>query len=218
MIKAIIFDLDGVIVDSEPVHFKAHRKILKEFGISLTKEDYLEFGVARGDEFLLKTMAKKYKKKINVEEARRLKKKYYISLISTDLKLRKGIKRFLESVDKKYKLALASSSKKEVIELVLKNFDLFQYFKTITSGGEVKKVKPAPDIYLKSIEKAGVLPMESLAIEDSETGVISAKKAGLRCVAFPGKFTRFQDFSKADVMIKNIAELNKFISREIFTL
>jgi HAD superfamily hydrolase (TIGR01509 family) len=212
MLKNIIFDLDGVIVDSEPVHFKAHKKSIEKFGIQLSKGDYLKYGVARGDEFLFASMSKKFGKKINLEKARMFKRKYFEELLQKELRLREGIDVLLSFLKDRYSLAVASSSRGETIEAVLEKFEIFQYFEVVVGGDDVENVKPAPDIYLKVVAELNAAAGECIAIEDSETGLLAAKAAGLKCIAVPTEFTGMHDFSQADFLVEDLLAIKKVIT------
>ena len=208
MIKAIIFDLDGLIVDSEPIHYKAHKMALEKYGIKLSKKDYLQFGVARGSKFFYETIGNKQNIKLDIPTVQKIKRVYFTDFIKTDVKLRDDFDKLIPNFYGKYKLAIASSTKKEIIELILKKFELAKYFDLIVSGEEVKNNKPNPDIYIETAKKLGVSVVDCLVIEDSQSGLIAAKKAGMKCIAIPNDFTKFQDFSKADLILNSLDELN----------
>jgi putative hydrolase of the HAD superfamily len=209
MIKAIIFDLDGVIVDSEPLHFEAHQKALKEFGMEISLKEYLAFGVATGDGFLYEKISEKYPEKIlSVADIRRRKKYIYKELSKDKLQLREGVADLLDKLSGNFVLTLASSGEKEIVEFVLDKFGLQNYFEIVISGNDVEKVKPNPDIYLKNVEKLGLDKKECIAIEDSQTGLRAAKAAGLKCIVVPCEFTQTQNFSEADVVFEKLTEIN----------
>lgn len=208
MIKCIIFDLDGVILDSEPLHFKAHAKALEAFGIKLSLEDYLEFGVAKGDENLYEKMAEKNNIKIDREAISKLKKQIFEELLSQGAGPINGVADILESWNQKYILAIGSSGARDMVESVLDKMKFRKYFSIVVTADDVEKVKPSPDIYLKAIELAGFSKEECLAIEDSESGLAAAKAAGLKCAVVPCDFTRSQNFSEADLILDKLAEIN----------
>jgi HAD superfamily hydrolase (TIGR01509 family) len=210
MVKAIIFDLDGVIINSEPIHFKASQKALQDFGIKITLEDYLQFGVSMGKLFFYEKISEKYKLKLNQIAVFRRKNDYFRKMFD-EVKLRNGIKTVLNSTYQKSALAICSSGARVNLDLSLKKFDLEKYFKVIVSGDEVRRVKPYPDIYLKAISKLGSKKKECIAIEDSHSGVVSAKNAGIICLAIPNKFTAKQDFSLADQIFKDMKMLSNHL-------
>lgn len=207
MLKAVIFDLDGVIVDSEPLHFEAHKKALQGFGIVLTLEDYMEFGVAMGDRNLYEKEAEKFNINIKKEEIAPIKKAVYKKIFEKKAVPRPGIIDLLGKLHAKYALAIASSGSYDSVDFVLAALNLKKYFKVVVTGDDVEKVKPNPDIYNKAMEMLGVSKEECIAIEDSETGMLAAKNAGIRCVAVPCDFTKNQDFLQADWIFGSLEEI-----------
>lgn len=206
-IKAILFDLDGVIVDSEPLHFEAHKKALEYFGIELMLEDYLKFGLAKGDESLYKNISEKFDVPIDREKISSLKREYYKEIFNEKGMMVPGILEALQNFSRKYELAVVSSGL--LVGFVVDKFDIGKYFKIFVTGENIKRVKPFPDIYLEALEKMGLSKEECVAIEDSKTGVEAAKSAGIKCIAIPNEFTKNQDFSKADVVLSGIKEVNE---------
>lgn len=207
-IKAIIFDLDGVIVDSEPLHFEAAKFALKEYGINLMLEEYLQFGVAKGAKNLYEKISEKYGIIIDMERAFKIKKDKFQELFEVNVSPRKGIIEAIESLGEKYILAIASSGIRESVISVLERLNIKDKFSLIVTAEDVARVKPFPDIYEKSCDLLGLDKTECVAIEDSETGVESAKEAGIKCIAIPCEFTKHQNFSKADVVLDSLDKLN----------
>jgi len=210
-IKAILFDMDGVLVDSEPLHFEAHQKSLAHFGIGLSSEDYLEFGVATGDRKLYEKAAEKFAVAIDKKEISKLKKKIYREIIEERGRLMDGVLETLEYLKDKYDLAIVSSGVRDINEFVMHKFNLEPYFKIVITGDDVERVKPFPDVYLKALETLGRKKEECVAIEDSQTGLDSAKSAGIACIVIPNNFTKAQDFSHADRVIADIKELRNYV-------
>lgn len=206
-IKAILFDFDGVIVDSEPLHFEAHKKALKNFRVELTFEDYMDFGVSKGDNNLYEKVSQKYGVKIDKEVISKTKKQIYREIFDEKAELIPGILEALKKFSKRYDLAIVSSGVKSSIEYAIDKFDIGKYFKFVVTGDDVEKVKPFPDVYLKSIELLGLEKENCIAIEDSETGLEAAKNAGIKCIAIPNEFTKNQNFSSAEMLLSDIKEL-----------
>ena len=206
-IKAILFDFDGVIVDSEPLHFEAHKKVLKTFGINLTLEDYMEFGIAKGDDNLYEKVPQKYEMKIDKEAMSKIKRLVYREIFNEKAKLIPGILETLKKFSKEYNLVIVSSGVGDTVRYGLKKLGVSEYFKFVITGDDAKEVKPAPDVYFKAIKLLGYNKENCIAIEDSETGIEAAKNAGIKCIAIPNDFTKKQDFSRADVILSSIKEL-----------
>lgn len=209
MIKAILFDMDGVIVDSEPLHFEAHKKAAAQFGIKLTLEDYMKYGVSAGDDALYEKMSEISGMPVDKSEISKIKKQQYRKIFDEKGQMFPGILEALRDFSKRHKLALVSSGATDAIEYVLEKLEIKNYFNLIVCGEDVEKVKPFPDIYLKTLELLDMEPEDCVAIEDSQNGVKAAKGADLRCIAIPNEFTKSQDFSKADMVLASSRELNR---------
>lgn len=203
--KGVIFDLDGVLVHTEGLHYLSWVEVLKPFGINFSKEEYFNYAGKR-EHIIGAEIKKVYNLNINEEELTNRKIKVISKWIkSKKLELmpyaREAIKYFL---DKKLKLAVCSGSVKDQTILKLKKKSLYSFFPVIVSGDEVKRGKPYPDIYLLTAKKLGLKPQECLAFEDTQYGLESAKSAGLTCFAVPSEYSKKQDFSKADKIFKNL--------------
>ncbi|MDO8241040.1 MAG: HAD family phosphatase [Candidatus Moranbacteria bacterium] len=212
-ISTIIFDLDGVIVDSEPMHFEAAKETMNEFGIKLTLEEYMEFGVAKGARNLFEKLSEKYKIDIDINRAFEIKKNKFQEIFEKNAFPRKGILELLESFEGKYTLAIASSGTRESVMFVLDKLNIANKFSLIVVAEDVSRVKPFPDIYNKTVQMLGVDKDYCVAIEDSATGVTAAKEAGIRCLAVPCEFTKNQNFSDAYVVLENIEQIADFVEK-----
>jgi len=122
-----------------------------------------------------------------------------------------GVLETLEYLKDKYDLAIVSSGVRDINEFVMHKFNLEPYFKIVITGDDVERVKPFPDVYLKALETLGRKKEECVAIEDSQTGLDSAKSAGIACIVIPNNFTKAQDFSHADRVIADIKELRNYV-------
>ncbi|MHC6180498.1 HAD family hydrolase [Clostridium sp. JNZ X4-2] len=200
IIDAVIFDMDGVIIDSEPLHKKLNDQLLAEYGVKMSKEEQLGF-IGTTNYYEWKTIKRRYNLSNSLEELVKRDRDLYL----TNLKRNKDIKpiegvgeliKFLYSKD--LKLAVASSSPINVIEIVIKRFKLEEYFCQLVTGDDVKKSKPAPDIFLRTAKLLGARPDHCIVIEDSKNGVEASKKAGMYCMAFKNLNSGDQELSKAD--------------------
>ena len=209
MLKAVIFDMDGVIVDSEPAHEEVCKRRFKELNINVTDEEYSTFvGVSNKD--MWTRLKENYGLKETVEELISI----HLKAIMDDFRERDekpipGVERLLENLKAEgIKIALASSSPMENIELVLEKFGIGDYFESVISGENLERGKPAPDIFLKSAEKLGVNPENCVVIEDSHNGVKAAKAAGMKCVGFKNINSGNQDLSMADIIVYSMEDVN----------
>jgi HAD superfamily hydrolase (TIGR01509 family) len=205
LIEAVIFDMDGVLVDSEPLQYEAYRRVFADHGAVVERDEFIRLWVGRGS--VLHEHIERHGLRVSVEEVRRSKKTVYDELVREKLKLRPGLLGLLRRLHRQLLTALASSAHPDSVSVVLEKFKLTEYFDAILTGGDVEHNKPHPEIYLKAAERLGVAPEQCLALEDSTAGVTSAKAAGMRVIALPHEYTRGQDFSRADLLITDLRNL-----------
>ncbi|RCV65526.1 putative hydrolase of the HAD superfamily [Methanophagales archaeon] len=212
MIKAIIFDLDGVLLDSVGRDMAISVRIFKKFGYSITKADE-QYIIGWHPTDRISHFAKKFE--IAEEEQRLIleeEKQLYRELWDSTSKLLPGVKETLETLKERgITLALATTSTSDSVRKFLHKFRLLGYFTLILTREDVSERKPNPEIYIKADDELGYNHDEIIVVEDTEIGVRAAKSAGLNCVAVPNQYTKKQDFSMADYVIESIAELSKFI-------
>lgn len=213
--KAIIFDMDGVIIDSEPVHFKIERKLLEELGGRISHEEHEKF-VGTTDFYMWNTFKDQFNLDPSVDEMIDMKRSRFIDNIDK-IELIPNFLNFIDLVKREgYKLALASSNNKRAVEEVVDIFDLEKYFDFIISGEEVEKGKPDPEMFLTVAKELGVKPEEVLVIEDAETGVTAAKSANMKCIGLDSRVSGKQDLSHADLVIEDFKELDLQIIKDLF--
>jgi HAD superfamily hydrolase (TIGR01509 family) len=202
MMKAVIFDLDGVLIDSEPLHAMADNQLLIESGICVPDNYFDRFvGVTNRD--MWEVIKKDYSLKPSIEELMQLQMPLKLKLLDEiDFKPIHGIIELLEDLKRKdIPMAIASSSPRQFIEKVIEKIGLRKYFTIWVSGEEVERSKPAPDIFLKAAGLLNVNPIECIVIEDSSSGTIAAKRAGMKCIGYRNPNSGNQDLSKADLII-----------------
>ena len=205
MISAVIFDLDGLLADTECLHCRAYQMALQEHNIELRESDYAEhwvrFGKGIADWLALRGL------QLNPHALRWRKSKHYLDLLASSLRPMDGALELLNAWHGKRKIALASSSYRDAIDGVLAGLGMARFFDVIVSGLDVAQVKPAPDIFLKAARDLGVEPADCLVLEDAEKGVMAAHLAGMRCIAVPNPYTRHHDFSKATRVCASLTEI-----------
>jgi HAD superfamily hydrolase (TIGR01509 family) len=210
MIKTVIFDMDGVIVDTEPVHHYAYNEHFKQLNIEITPEIYASF---TGNS--TKNIFEKLKAHFNLEEDVQTLVETKRNLFNDafdkkeDLYLLDGVEELIKELHQNgMQLVLASSSAKVTINRIFNRFDLHQYFTHIVSGEDFPKSKPHPAIF----EHAAFLsetPRENcIVIEDSTNGILAAKAAGIYCIGYDSVNSKMQDYSKADEVISHFSELS----------
>jgi len=199
MFEAVIFDMDGVIIDSEPLHIKSDLMLLSDFGIAI-ENDVLNQYVGTADAEMWTDLRKRFSLDISVDEimVKSIENKKLI-FSSEELEPVKGVRELLYEIkSKKLSIGLASSSPVDIIELILKRFEIRDYFEAVISGQEVAKGKPEPDIFLKAAKLLGKRPENCIVIEDSEHGVKAAKRAGMKCIGFISPGSGKQNLTEAD--------------------
>ncbi len=211
MIKAVIFDLDGVIADSEPLHEESERKVFSKFGVTMGKED---FAMSKGRAFrdVVRLIAKKYKKEIDVEEA--VIAKYEILTQSWGkVKMYPGVIELLKRLEG-FKLAVATGSLRPFAEAVLDSFLIKDAFDVLVTASDFEKGKPDPEPFLMTVNKLGLRPEECVVVEDSVNGVISAKDAGASTIAITTTFGK-KEFKIADVVVDSLDEIDVAMIKDL---
>lgn len=205
--KAVIFDLDGVLVDTEGFQWQGWLPPLKRFGVELSKEQYFDYAGKTGSDIdaqLIERFKIPAGKGTLVAEKEKLLMKWFKEKpLKTRPFAEKAIKEALASG---LKIAVCTTGSREQSLLKLEKTGIKKYFETIVTIEMVAKGKPAPDIYLKTAESLGLMPFDCVAIEDSEYGVKSAKSAGMACAAIPDEWSARQSFEKADKICRNLKE------------
>lgn len=200
--------MDGVLIDSEPLHFKAYEKLMDSHGARYTEEMNNQF-LGKKDTEIAPLIIDKYKIPLSPDQFVREKDNIFHALIKENPIPLPGVINTLEKAQAlKLKVGLASSSKMTTIKLIVETLEIKTYFSNITSGEEVANGKPAPDVFLLSANRMKTSPSECLVIEDTENGVFSAKSAGMYCVAIPCEATRFQTHEGADLKLNSMIELD----------
>jgi HAD superfamily hydrolase (TIGR01509 family) len=197
MLKAIIFDCDGVIADTEPIHMAAFGRVLAEEGITLTDEEYFRRYLALDDRGCFETAFAERGDSLTrdqLNELIRRKAEYVEPVMKTNLQILPGAAELIHRAAQRYPLAVASGALRHEIELVLKYGGLSDCFLLIVSAEDVQRSKPHPDPFIKACELLnastgdGIQPRECLVIEDSIHGIRAARLAGMRCLAVANSY------------------------------
>mgnify|MGYP002128935251 CR=1 FL=1 len=191
-IEAVIFDMNGIIIDDEHIHEGAFRETVKPFGISLDHQSYHECCAGRTDQAGYESIATKYGLDLPIEALLLEKSNQYLSLFPGMKKVYPGILECISRLSSDYILALTSSSTRTEVELITKEFNIQEKLKVIVSGNDVKVGKPDPEPYLLTCKLLQIQPSEAVVIEDSASGVKSAIAAGCKCIAVTTTHTNSQ--------------------------
>jgi len=208
--RLIIFDMDGVILDSEPLHKKSREMLYEELGIHA--QDKIPNPVGESSSGHWRKVIAVYRIK---EDPYALEARQY-HLVAQQIKEKKipvseGLYEVLDWAKRQGMLiGLASSSTRKLVEKTLHYLEIKNYFDYIVCGDEVETKKPAPDIYVNVLKEAGVLARQAVAVEDSAAGVEAAKNAGIFCFGYSNESSGNQNLLKADVIISNLEEILVF--------
>lgn len=198
----VIFDLDGVLIDSEELHFRAYSQVLGSFGVAVSRAEYGREWIAggRGPEYAVRA----YALPLSADALRALKAPVYRELLRAEARLMPGAASALTRLGARYALALATNSPAADVDWVVDYFDLRPFFAAVVAREQYRRAKPEPDAFLAAAAALGLLPARCVVVEDSLRGVIAAHRAGCACVAVPHAFTRDSDFSAAARVIPNL--------------
>ena len=205
MIKAVIFDRDGIIIDSESTNINSAVKAFKWLGIAI-KEEEKEWIVGKHPDDYKKLFLEKYD--FSYEEFRKIQRKIYYELLESANFFEKTISLIRKLHKMNITLALTTSSSMKSTLQVLKKARLENIFKVIVTFEDYSERKPNPESYLITAKKLGVEPKDCVVIEDSSVGINAAKNAGMKCIAIPNEYTKKQDFSKADLVVDSADKIN----------
>lgn len=210
MLKAVIFDLDGTMVDTETLYSEAFSILLKTYGV--TPKPYkhgLVHMVGVNTQDILKFLMGRYNFSGDIKTlTTKLRENYFQLIQNKKIKPAKGVKKLILLLKKNHlKLAVASGSSSRNINIILKNLSIENFFDAIVGADQVKHGKPHPEIYETTVTKLAISKNDCVVIEDTESGVKAAKSAGLKVVAVPNVFTKDQNFAKADTIVKSLSDI-----------
>lgn len=207
--KAVIFDMDGVIIDSEPIHNVTLLDTFAKYNVKFDPADFPKF-VGLTTPFILQKLIDEQQLPITLTEILTYHEtNLFAAIRDGDLTAIDGIPELLATLrEKNIPAAIASSSPLCLIKTVVAKFGLQDFFVHLTSGEDLPKSKPDPAIYRITAEKLGVDPADCLVIEDAKLGVQAAKAAGMTCIGFQNINSGDQDLSKADRIVHSIREIS----------
>jgi beta-phosphoglucomutase len=213
--RAVIFDFDGVIADTEPLHFEGLRRILADIGIILTEPDYYANYLGFDDRGCIIEALRVNQRPTTdtlVQDLMRKKATAYLASIKDHLVIFQGVKEFVQAATAAYPIAIASGALRPEIELILDQADIRQAFRHITSAEDVTKGKPDPQPFLHALaalnrqnQASPILPEACLVIEDSIPGIRAAKSAGMKVLAVANTHT-VQDLHEAHAICHSLRE------------
>ena len=208
-LKAVLFDMDGVIVDTEPLHRKAYFKMFDDLAIEVSEDLYTSFTGASTKK-VCTTIIENFQLERNHEDLSAIKRVYFKDYFynDADFNLIPGVKKLIENYyENEVKLVLASSASMVTIDMVFEKFGLEKYFIGKISGADLKESKPHPEIFILASEIANEPKENCMVIEDSTNGIAAAHAAGIFCTAYKSEHSSGQNYEKANLVISDFKEI-----------
>ena len=210
MKKYILFDNDGVLVDTEIWYFEANKKALKELGLTLYMDIYQEIMVRGGTAWEIAINAGITNEIINKKRIQR--DIYYQEFLHTKNLEIPNVRKVLANLSKKYKMAIVTTSRRVDFELIHKKRGISDFMQFVLCVEDYNRAKPYPDPYLKGLELLKASAKDTIVVEDSQRGLISAVNANIECVIVKNEFTKTHDFSKANYFIDTLEQLETILN------
>jgi len=215
MITTVIFDMNGVIIDDEPLHKQAFRKTFKPLGINLTSEEYKRHCMGKSDKSGYKAILNAYDlKNIDTQGLVNKKSKIYWQLIQGNIQPFPGVIELIKKLCQNFTLALTTSATRKEAKMVLNYFGITKNFKVIVTAEDITKSKPDPEPYLITAKKLQEEPKCCLVIEDSKAGIQSAKNADMKCIAVTTTHKR-SELQNADLIVDSFTEITDDIIKTL---
>ncbi|MBL0012344.1 MAG: HAD family hydrolase [Flavobacterium sp.] len=217
MIQTVIFDMDGVIVDTEPVHHYAYLQHFKALNIDVSPELYASF-TGNSTKNIYEKLKARFDLPYDVQDLVETKRLLFNDAFDSkeDLYLLDGVLDLIQDLHQNgMQLVLGSSSANVTIDRIFRRFDLHQYFSHIVSGEDFPQSKPHPAIFQFAAQVSNTNVSQCIVIEDSTNGVLAANAAGIYCVGYDSVNSKMQDYSTANQVISHFSELNFEVIRDI---
>jgi HAD superfamily hydrolase (TIGR01509 family) len=209
--SAIIFDMDGVIVDTEPLHERTFYEVIESLGYDRHHGLCFDNYVGRSDFELWRDFVAKHQPSQKIEELLDLKRQRVIKVILQEEPVFPGLVPLLEKLHGRFRLALATGSERVVVQTVMSLQNLQRFFPLVVTAAEVEHGKPAPDIFLLTARKLSVAPEDCWVIEDSKPGVMAGRAAGMRVIAITNTHPA-EELGQAHHIVQNYEEIDSLLS------
>jgi HAD superfamily hydrolase (TIGR01509 family) len=204
MIEAILWDNDGVLVDTEGLFFESTRTILAAIGIELSLERFLDFSMRQGRSAFDLAIESGWDKQ-QVANLKRKRDVLYSEMLRKQTRILPGVVETLKALQGRVRMAVVTSSKRQHFDLAHANIGLTGYFEFVLAREDYAKTKPNPEPYLLALERLGIKAENCVVVEDSERGLAAARAAGLRCLVIPNEITRSCSFQGATAILPRAA-------------
>jgi HAD superfamily hydrolase (TIGR01509 family) len=206
-LAAVLFDMDGLMIDSEPVHYRAYREILEPLGVRLCQEENDAF-IGQSDLVLAEHVVSSHGLSVSAAELHEMKSVVYRKLLIEECEAMAGLPELLAVLrERGTVMAVVSNSALREIEIVVDALGIGGFFRGLFSAEHVRRGKPYPDCYLFAAERLGIQPVDCLVLEDSPAGARAALSAGMGCFAVPGPATSGGDFPGAVRIFPSLMEV-----------
>ncbi len=215
MLKVVIFDLDGVLIETELETFKFYQKRLKNFGIELSDEAFRYKAGRKSRDFFHDALTQEDRSRVDVEKLLSEKRELFNTEITRYAKEVPGGKKLLQwLIDNGFVLALASQNETRMINSALNWLGIKDYFEIILSLDDIENKKPHPEIYELACSRLKYSKEECLVVEDSKDGVMAAKNAGMMCVQIQHSYMPHEILNLGDVTVKSLDEIKSFLQNK----
>ncbi len=210
--KGLIFDMDGLMVDTERLYFAAEKELASRFGREV-KHETLARMMGRKPLESMMIFARELELELSPEELLTMRNSLMRQRLAHDLKPMPGLFTIVNVFFRRLKLAIATGAQQEFLELIVNRLGLKHKFSVLQASDELKKGKPDPEIYLLTCLQLRLSPSECIVLEDSANGVLAAARAGCHVVAVPSVYSAGQDFSPAKVVVSDLFAATAYIEK-----
>ncbi|MBS3819665.1 HAD family phosphatase [bacterium] len=210
MIRALIFDMDGLMIDSERLYFQTEREMARKYHKTVSHKTLWKM-MGRNPVESMRVFVKEVGLPLKPEEALEMRNKLMRVKLKTELKPMPGLFTVLNTFTGHLKMAVCTSAQQEFLDIVVDQLEIRNKFEVLQSSNEIDKGKPNPEIYLTTCRKLGLSSRDCVVLEDSSNGVLSGKRAGCYVIAIPTPYTEGQDFRKADFTAPDLFQAGKYI-------
>lgn len=226
MLRAIIFDFNGVIVNDEPTHLKMLQRVLNEEGLSISQTDYYSRYLGMDDRGCFRAAYRDYGRELDESTLSGLierKARYYRDSIQEGMVIFPGVKELVLDLSGRFRLAIASGALRSEIEMILQGTSLRKYFRVVVSAEDINEGKPSPEIFIKALSLLNqealqdnpIAPSECLVVEDSKEGILGAHRAGIKCLAVANSHPA-EKLGEADAVVASLAEVTVPFLEKLF--
>jgi HAD superfamily hydrolase (TIGR01509 family) len=210
LMKAIIFDMDGLMIDTEKFYFDAEREMASEYG-KIASDELLRGLMGMSPKDAAKIFINKLNITMTDEEFMEKRRKKMEEKYNNELEPIKGLFEIINKFHGKIKLAIATGSPEKFLDIVVDKLNIRNLFDVLQPSDEIKIGKPDPEIYLETIKKLKLIPEECIVLEDSSNGALAGKRAGCYTIAVLNQYSKYDDFTFADFVVNDLFEASRYI-------